>query len=446
MTPNINSRTLSHIVSVPNHARIWRKDTLIKMGNYNEYLPISDDYELLLRTAVQTKMVKLPMLGYIQYMNDNQNNFSLIRNSEINRLRGHLTTHCFQDWNIESVMEQKNAIDNNIEDLPIWKHKHFEYKYCNEIKNMEHTMQYCILGMSAFYQHYSQIKLLYEDPQNDFIILENAYESDDDTIGNVLDRFKMNRIHFYSMKDCSEDELINYFNHLYKSTSSIILKKKETILEINLSSKIKKISIITPCIRPENLLRVKESIPFEFVHEWIIVYDESQVSNPHLFRDDKIKEYSFKDNNSKHGNAQRNYGLDHLTGDTYVYFLDDDNIIHPQFHTLIQKLEPNRIYTFDQMRNPNEFPFKQILTGEVIEMFHIDTSMFLVDSSLCKHIRWVLDEYASDAIFIVECYSNHPKQWIYVNQVLSYYNCLNNLELFSKEYSCLQTKNMLESI
>jgi len=84
--PNINNTTLSHIVAVPNHPRIWRKSALIEMGNYSEFLPVSDDYELLLRTAVNTKMVRIPKLSYVQYMNNNNNNFSLIRNSEINRL------------------------------------------------------------------------------------------------------------------------------------------------------------------------------------------------------------------------------------------------------------------------------------------------------------------------------------------------------------------------
>ena len=102
---NINNVTLSHIVGVPNHPRIWRKDVLIKIGNYNEMLPVSDDYELLLRTAVQTKMVKIHQLGYIQYMNKNENNFSLIRNSEINRLCSHLTFHCYNDYKIDDFFK-----------------------------------------------------------------------------------------------------------------------------------------------------------------------------------------------------------------------------------------------------------------------------------------------------------------------------------------------------
>ena len=86
VTPNINNITLSHLVCCPNHPRIWRRDLLMNIGNYCEYLPICDDYEILLRTAISTKMAKIPKIGYVQYMNNSNNNFSLIRNGEINRI------------------------------------------------------------------------------------------------------------------------------------------------------------------------------------------------------------------------------------------------------------------------------------------------------------------------------------------------------------------------
>jgi len=425
MTPNINSKTLSHIVSTPNHARIWRRKTLLDIGNYNEYLPISDDYELLLRTAVSTKTVKIPKLCYIQYMNHNQNNFSWIRNSEINRLCHYIQPECFSSLKIEQVMKEKGASDHSDISLPIWKRPSFEYRYCNGIADIGYETQFCILGMSAFYQHYSEIKQLYKD-NNDFIILENQYDSTDETIGKILERFKMDKIKFYSMKDCTESDLLSYFHLLYKSRPSVVLTSKE-ITPILSGGAPKKLSIITPCTRPQNLMRIKESIPFEYVHEWIIVYDESKVVNPHLFQDERIKEYGCQ-GYSMVGNIQRNYGLDRITGDTYVYFLDDDTIMHPDLPTLLQTIEPGHIYTFDQQRSNQEFPYTDCLKGNKIEMFGIDTAMCLIDSSLCKKIRWETDEYAADAIFIAECYSSNPNTWIYVNRTLSYYNYVTHLE------------------
>ena len=357
-------------------------------------------------------------------MNNDQNNFSWIRNSEINRLRHHLTPLCYSTLKMYEVMEQKGALDRSDTFLPIWKRPSFEYRYCNGIADIGYETQYCILGMSAFYQHYSQLKQLYKD--NDFILLENQYDSTDDKIGKILDRFKMDRIKFYSMKDCTESDLLSYFHLLYKSKPSVVLTTKE-ITPIRSGGPPKKLSIITPCIRPENLMRIKESIPFDYVHEWIIVYDESKVARQHLFQDDRIKEYGCK-GYSIVGNIQRNYGLDQITGDTYVYFLDDDTIMHPDLATLLQTIEPGHLYTFDQQRSIKEFPYTDCLKGNKIEMFGIDTAMCLIDSSLCKNIRWETDEYAADAIFIAECYSSQPNAWIYVDRVLSYYNYITHLE------------------
>jgi hypothetical protein len=50
-----------------------------------------------------------------------------------------------------------------------------------------------------------------------------------------------------------------------------------------------KITIITPSYRLNNLSRLKESINFDYVEEWLIVYDGSKISeNPKLFENDIV--------------------------------------------------------------------------------------------------------------------------------------------------------------
>ena len=73
--PGINNITSSHLVCLPNHPRIWRKKTLLDLGNYSEFLPICDDFEILMRTMCNTKIAKIHKAGYIQFMNNNANNF-----------------------------------------------------------------------------------------------------------------------------------------------------------------------------------------------------------------------------------------------------------------------------------------------------------------------------------------------------------------------------------
>lgn len=70
---NINPKTIRHIVGVPNHVRAWRRDTYFKIGGHNRQLPIADDYEILVRTFLETTFVKIPKLGYIQFIYNNGN-------------------------------------------------------------------------------------------------------------------------------------------------------------------------------------------------------------------------------------------------------------------------------------------------------------------------------------------------------------------------------------
>jgi O-antigen biosynthesis protein len=71
---NINPLTIRHIVGVPNHIRAWRRDVYFKIGGHNRDLPIADDYELIVRTFLETKFVKIPKLGYIQIIYNSGNN------------------------------------------------------------------------------------------------------------------------------------------------------------------------------------------------------------------------------------------------------------------------------------------------------------------------------------------------------------------------------------
>ena len=73
VTPNINPKTIRHIVGVPNHIRAWRRDTYFTIGGHNRNLTVADDYELLVRTFLGTRMCKISKLGYIQFIYNDGN-------------------------------------------------------------------------------------------------------------------------------------------------------------------------------------------------------------------------------------------------------------------------------------------------------------------------------------------------------------------------------------
>jgi glycosyltransferase involved in cell wall biosynthesis len=432
ISPNINNVSLSHIVAIPNHPRIWRKSALLDMGNYSEHLPVSDDYELILRTAVNTKIAKIPKLGYVQYMNNNNNNFSLIRNGEINRLcRQHLYPQCYEKYKINDKMKSMDAYEDPIHITncsQIWKRKNYEYKYCNKIINVNHKKQYCIVGLDAFRKNKDMLIELYKDSSNDFLLLDNKHDIGE--LSRELDYLQLDKMKCYYLKDHSEEELIQYFHLIYKSCDNFSIIKstseRKEKSNKNQNNPHNKLTIITPCIRPENLIKIKESIDFDYVNEWIIVYDGTNIASlPNTIeKHDKIKEHIFKGEGIS-GNPQRNFALELIESfDTYLYFLDDDNIIHPELYDLLDTIDSGKMYTFDQSRPKNVYPYKTFLPGNNIELFNIDTAMFLIDFNLCKDIRWIPDKYNADGHYIKECYEANEDNWVYVNKTMAYYNKL----------------------
>ena len=232
ITPNINNITMSHLVCCPNHPRIWRRDVLLTMGSYCEYLPICDDYEILLRTAVSTNIAKIHKLGYIQYMNDSNNNFSLIRNSEINRIGPNfIYPNYFEKFQINQKMKENNAYEDEkyiAEHSKIWERDQSTYKhnYCNLIINNDFDTQICIIGFDSLLSNLNEITELYKNPRNDFIILENKCTLP--YLQERIERYNFHRMKCYTLIDTPIDQLINYFKLLYLSVP------KYQIININL--------------------------------------------------------------------------------------------------------------------------------------------------------------------------------------------------------------------
>lgn len=83
---NINPRTIRHIVGVPNHIRAWRADVYKEIGGHSALLGVCDDYEIIIRTFLKTKFVRIAQLGYIQWMNSGGDNTQNYRRQEIQRL------------------------------------------------------------------------------------------------------------------------------------------------------------------------------------------------------------------------------------------------------------------------------------------------------------------------------------------------------------------------
>ena len=152
-------------------------------------------------------------------MNDNNNNFSLIRNSEINRLGPkYIMPQFYEKYKVHDKMKELNAYEN--EDYikyhsKVWKRTDYEPKYCNKVVNMDYDKQYCILGINTLLLNLDKINKLYENEKNDFILLE--HKCDNKHLWSLLDEHKFDRMKCYAMDDCDYVDLERYFLYTYKS-------------------------------------------------------------------------------------------------------------------------------------------------------------------------------------------------------------------------------------
>lgn len=104
---SLNPKTAIHIVGVPNHVRIWKRDVYEALNKHCEDLPVVDDYELLLRTFLyDCDWIRIPEPAYAQYNNASGNNFTFIRNKLIQHLSA-------ETWRVygKDVQEKFRALE-----------------------------------------------------------------------------------------------------------------------------------------------------------------------------------------------------------------------------------------------------------------------------------------------------------------------------------------------
>jgi glycosyltransferase involved in cell wall biosynthesis len=66
-TPHINPVSIRSNVAMPNHLRAWSREAYFKCGGHSRRLSIMDDLDILIRTFLTTKMVKIDWMCYWQF-------------------------------------------------------------------------------------------------------------------------------------------------------------------------------------------------------------------------------------------------------------------------------------------------------------------------------------------------------------------------------------------
>ena len=103
---------------------------------------------------------------------------------------------------------------------------------------------------------------------------------------------------------------------------------------------------------------------------------------------------------------------------TFVYCLDDDNLLHPDFFRVLScyDLSKYNIVTFDQ-----QLPDGSIRKGNELKECRIDQAQYLIRK--CIQIYYE-QKYSADGVLIETLYKKYPNDWLYIPETLSYYNRL----------------------
>ena len=77
-----SSHAIGYIWFSPDHVRAWRKSEYDRIGGYDETYEYCDDHDLVMRTYLNIKMVRIPKVLYI-YRITGENNSLFTKNAEI---------------------------------------------------------------------------------------------------------------------------------------------------------------------------------------------------------------------------------------------------------------------------------------------------------------------------------------------------------------------------
>lgn len=258
-----------------------------------------------------------------------------------------------------------------------------------------------------------------------YIDADHAYESVRKDISAVLPKMRHNGIiQFNDYTHFTHDgapygvmDAVNGFMQQFRPEIIGLSLDRSGYHDLAVRVNKRKLTIVTPCSRPENLAKMFETMRFDLIDKWYIIYDTRNATFVRRYHHPQVVEMECKDEGVV-GHPIRNMALGIIT-DGLVYFLDDDNVIHPEFWKICRSFAPGKIHTFDM-----EYADKRVLTGDSVKVCSIDTAQYVFDVALVGTTRFIPTEYVADGMFIESVYGANRDKWVYHKQIAAYYNRL----------------------
>jgi glycosyltransferase involved in cell wall biosynthesis len=200
-----------------------------------------------------------------------------------------------------------------------------------------------------------------------------------------------------------------------------------------------KIHIITRSTRLQNLRTVKESvfknIPTDMEIEWHVVFDTATLKDidAELLSDlkDNSTNYYFKKGDAIGMLYPQCSDIISTLKDGWIYFADDDNIIHENFYdyvsTILEKNPNKKIHVVSQGVEGKDFTNLQKRIAGPSNMYvgGIDLAQYITKIDVYNKYGYkFLPDYCADGILINKVYKEHSDWFTFTKLELSYYNYL----------------------
>jgi hypothetical protein len=120
--PDINPLTVRFNISMPDHVRMWERKKYLEIGGHNKNTPVADDLEMIIKTFLNTRMIHVKRVLYLQYNNRNStvdnNSLDINRRARLIRdyydkaIHNRIQELGFNDWNWDEESGHSQKFQN----------------------------------------------------------------------------------------------------------------------------------------------------------------------------------------------------------------------------------------------------------------------------------------------------------------------------------------------
>jgi glycosyltransferase involved in cell wall biosynthesis len=120
--PDINPLTVRFNISMPDHVRMWERKKYLEIGGHNKNTPVADDLEMIIKTFLNTRMIHVKRVLYLQYNNRNStvdnNSLDINRRARLIRdyydkaIHNRIQELGFHDWNWDEESGHSQKFQN----------------------------------------------------------------------------------------------------------------------------------------------------------------------------------------------------------------------------------------------------------------------------------------------------------------------------------------------